>query len=151
MMAQQGGTPKPGHPLDPRAEGTNKLLKGGATIATSAADVLEALMPQMGRAWPGVEEPVALLPNDDLPDEETSALSTIVDTASLEMAEPASPEATHAAILAALGAAPISIDALARATGMPMRALQGVLLELTLSDRVERHGAQLVSLKAASD
>ena len=24
----------PGHPLDPRAEGTNKLLKSGATLVT---------------------------------------------------------------------------------------------------------------------
>jgi DNA processing protein len=33
----------PGHPLDPRAEGTNKLLKDGATLATSAADIIDAL------------------------------------------------------------------------------------------------------------
>src|SRR4029079_19192772 len=35
----------PGHPLDPRAEGTNKLLKSGATLVTEAADVLAALAP----------------------------------------------------------------------------------------------------------
>jgi DNA processing protein len=30
----------PGSPLDPRAEGTNGLLKQGATLVTEAADVL---------------------------------------------------------------------------------------------------------------
>src|SRR4029450_12168790 len=35
----------PGHPLDPRAEGTNKLLKSGATLVTEAADILGALAP----------------------------------------------------------------------------------------------------------
>jgi len=35
----------PGHPLDPRAEGTNKLLKSGATLVTEASDLLSALTP----------------------------------------------------------------------------------------------------------
>ena len=35
----------PGSPLDPRAEGTNDLLKQGASICTSADDVLTALEP----------------------------------------------------------------------------------------------------------
>jgi DNA processing protein len=35
----------PGSPLDPRAEGTNDLLKQGATICTGADDVLTALEP----------------------------------------------------------------------------------------------------------
>ncbi|WP_068460221.1 DNA-processing protein DprA [Hyphomicrobium sulfonivorans] len=35
----------PGHPLDPRAEGTNGLLKSGATLVTEADDVIAALMP----------------------------------------------------------------------------------------------------------
>ena len=61
------------------------------------------------------------------------------------------PEIIQASVLAALGPAPLSIDELARATGLPMRALQGALLELTLADRIERHGAQLVSLRPAAD
>ena len=35
----------PGHPLDPRAEGTNKLLKSGATLVTEPEDLLSALTP----------------------------------------------------------------------------------------------------------
>ena len=40
----------PGSPIDPRAEGTNGLLKQGATLVTEAADVLEVLEPILGRA-----------------------------------------------------------------------------------------------------
>ena len=39
----------PGSPLDPRAEGTNDLLKQGATLVTEAADVIAALQPILGQ------------------------------------------------------------------------------------------------------
>ena len=35
----------PGSPLDPRAEGTNHLLKQGATLVTEASDVVDVLGP----------------------------------------------------------------------------------------------------------
>src|SRR5262249_58165428 len=35
----------PGSPLDPRAEGTNELIKQGATLVTDAADVSAVLRP----------------------------------------------------------------------------------------------------------
>ena len=38
----------PGSPIDPRAEGTNGLLKQGATLVTEAADVLAAVRPIAG-------------------------------------------------------------------------------------------------------
>jgi DNA processing protein len=39
----------PGSPLDPRAAGTNDLIKQGATLTTCAADVINAVEPIMGR------------------------------------------------------------------------------------------------------
>ena len=39
----------PGSPLDPRAEGTNDLLREGATLCTRVEDVEEALAPLLGR------------------------------------------------------------------------------------------------------
>ena len=39
----------PGSPLDPRATGTNNLLKQGAGLVTSAADIVEALAPILDR------------------------------------------------------------------------------------------------------
>ena len=38
----------PGSPLDPRAEGTNGLLKQGATLVTEASDVISVLEPILG-------------------------------------------------------------------------------------------------------
>ena len=42
----------PGHPLDPRAEGTNRLIKSGATFVTAPEDVVEVLRPIMGSKSP---------------------------------------------------------------------------------------------------
>ncbi len=39
----------PGSPIDPRAEGTNGLLKQGATLVTEAADVLSVVEPILGQ------------------------------------------------------------------------------------------------------
>ncbi len=38
----------PGHPLDPHAEGTNGLLKNGATLVTTPDDIIEAGVPLSG-------------------------------------------------------------------------------------------------------
>lgn len=46
----------PGSPLDPRAEGTNTLLKNGAIVTTSAKDILEALAPLDDRQRPGLPD-----------------------------------------------------------------------------------------------
>ena len=50
----------PGSPLDPRAAGTNDLIKQGATLTTEASDVINAVEPIMGR-------PLALREPDDEP------------------------------------------------------------------------------------
>ena len=48
----------PGSPLDPRAEGTNGLLKQGAIMVTEADDVIAALVPILGRSFDvPIEEP----------------------------------------------------------------------------------------------
>ena len=59
MAAEQGREvfAVPGSPLDPRAEGTNGLLKQGATMVTEAADVIEVVRPILGQKFEGFEEP----------------------------------------------------------------------------------------------
>ena len=51
MAAEQGREvfAVPGSPLDPRAAGTNDLIKQGATLVTEAADVINAVAPIMER------------------------------------------------------------------------------------------------------
>ena len=124
----------PGHPLDPRAEGTNMLLKQGATLVTSAEDVLESLRPQMDHTPRGMAAT-----SSDLglhPDEDSAPLSSLPS------------DAAQLVVLQALGPAPVSVDELARSTGLAIRALRGVLIELALAGRIEHQGAQLIALKS---
>lgn len=116
----------PGNPLDPRAEGTNGLLKQGATLTTCAEDVTAVLLPILGRPvdYP-VEEPS---PDAPLPPD----------------AEPAEDE--RARILALLGPTPSAIDDLVRLSRSSPAIVRTVLLELELAGRLERHGGALVSL-----
>ena len=118
----------PGHPLDPRAEGTNQLLKAGATLVTSPEDVIEALAPLSGLRTTAFED--AAPPDWTLPRQEPPPLLDDSD---------------RARVLDALGPAPVDIDALSRATGLGIRAINVVLMELDLAGRIVRHGQQLVS------
>jgi DNA processing protein len=111
----------PGSPLDPRAAGTNDLIKQGATLITEAADVVNAVEPIM-------ERPIELRePDDDQLDFE--------------------PEANdRARVVNLLGPSPVSLDDLIRMSGASPAIVRLVLLELELAGRLERHGGGLVSL-----
>ena len=120
----------PGHPLDPRAEGTNKLLKSGATLVTEAADILSALTPLTRAAPPHLREE---------PEPAPAAMP------------PSLSESDRDRVLAALGPAPIDIDSLVRGTGIAIRDVQVALMELALAGRLERHGGGLISLCPSPD
>jgi DNA processing protein len=114
----------PGSPLDPRAEGTNGLLKQGATLVTEAADVVSVLEPILGRSVNlPVEEPGPPI----APDDETG-------------------EAQRSRIVSLLGPSPVAIDDLVRLSQLSPAIVRTVLLELEIAGRLERHGASLVSL-----
>jgi DNA processing protein len=116
----------PGSPIDPRSAGTNRLLKQGATLTTSAADVIEALTPILGTAKPPpMREPSG---------EELAAEPPVAD------------DALRTRIVGLLSPTPVAMDDLMRAAGAPAGAVQIVLLELELAGRLERHGGGLVSL-----
>ncbi len=115
----------PGSPLDPRAEGTNGLLKQGATPVTEAADIITVLQPIIGTDVP-LREP------------------DIADEARAEDGEPAADE--RARVLGLLSPAPVSIDDLIRLSKTSPRVVRIVLLELEIAGRLERHGGGLVSL-----
>jgi DNA processing protein len=118
----------PGSPIDPRASGTNRLLREGATLVTSAADVIEVLMPILGRSTPlgHTREP------------EIGEISP--ETA------PTPHDELRVRITDLLGPTPVSIDELARASGATASAVQIALFELELAGRLVRQGGGLVSL-----
>lgn len=147
----------PGHPLDPRSEGPNALLrKPGVTMVTSPADVLDVLAPMRGigsrgAARTALEEAAATVKmpavsaNDPQPAKRASFASTsAVQATSAGTLEP--PADAYAALLAVLGTAPTSLDEAARAAGISARAARVAALELALAGKVEMHGGQLVSL-----
>jgi DNA processing protein len=111
----------PGSPLDPRAAGTNDLIKQGATLTTEASDVINAVEPIMGR-------PIELREPDDAP----------MDF------EPAASDRVR--IIDLLGPSPIGLDDLIRMADASPTIVRTVLLELELAGRLERHGGGLVSL-----
>ena len=135
----------PGHPLDPRAEGTNHLIKGGAIMVTSAEDILEALGPTLRPRFTFREPDKPL----DEPDQQ-SAERVVTPPHGVPRAALVDRDAGNerALVLALLGPAPVSIDELARATGLPVRAVQAAVLELALAGRIERHGHTQISLLA---
>ena len=114
----------PGSPLDPRAEGSNDLLKQGATLVTEASDVITAVRPILGVP---VEAAVA---EPDVPP--------------LPAVDPGGGE--RARIVDLLGPTPVPIDDLIRLSGSSPATVHVVLLELELAGRLERHGGALVSL-----
>ena len=116
----------PGSPLDPRAKGTNRLIREGAALTESAEDVLSVLRPIIGNDF---REPDLFAPG---PPPDTKDLEQEADQVRTRIEE-------------ALGPAPVGVDELIRMTGAPAAAVQTVLLELELAGRCRRHPGNFVS------
>ncbi|WP_136657055.1 DNA-processing protein DprA [Nitratireductor sp. XY-223] len=123
----------PGSPLDPRARGTNDLIKDGAILTTDAEDVLAALAPMDGNMPRSGSERFAL--------EEEQIATVAQDGPTTE---------DRSRVTEALGPAPVAIDDIVRHTGLPPAGIYVVLLELDLAGRLARHPGGLVSLLPGS-
>ena len=112
----------PGSPLDPRAQGCNLLIREGATLVQSAADVLESIRPIAPHAAAPAErflnEPAALDADD----------------------------AERATVTGLLSPVPVPVDELIRQSGLPAATVQTVLLELEIAGRLVRHAGGRVAL-----
>ncbi|MGL4490785.1 MAG: DNA-processing protein DprA [Rhizobiaceae bacterium] len=116
----------PGSPLDPRCEGTNNLLKNGATLVTEARDLLDGLAPLTGDAPAPVQ-------NLDEPTYE-------------ELGSQETNDNDRRRILDALGPTPVAIDEIIAYSGLTPAQVYYVLLELDLAGRLQRHSGGAVSL-----
>ncbi len=132
----------PGSPLDPRARGSNDLIRQGAHLTETAADVLDNLpdhplrqglarAPLFARGGPeGVAEPEPADPDpigDPPPEALAAARTRLVDL---------------------LGPAPTAVDDLLRRCQLSPAAVLAALLELELAGRVETLPGQRVALLA---
>jgi DNA processing protein len=144
----------PGSPLDPRAEGGNHLIREGATLCAEAAHVVEALAPLIGTDGALLQPPPAmhegagetqtqpLWDELDLPGIEPAPLALWPEPAAVTP-DPASPaehgEGIRRRLLALLGAAPVSLDDLVRASGCSARDVSRTVLDLELDGAIRRH------------
>ncbi|MCP2670080.1 DNA-processing protein DprA [Maricaulaceae bacterium EIL42A08] len=117
----------PGSPLDPRAKGTNRLLRDGAALIESLDDVI-AVLEQTRR--PSVEAPAM----GDYEDEplDPHQLDKEADEVREQVASLLSPSPVHR-------------DELVRHTGAPARAVIAALVELELAGRALIHADGSVS------
>jgi DNA processing protein len=146
----------PGSPLDPRAEGTNDLIRNGATLCTSADDVVEGLARQIAdpvRPHFLSENPGRPLDDEPLWDEldlpeVTPAPNSFVDDAGADHVQERQTDTAQTRLIALLGPAPVSIDQLARVANLSMRETRAILMELELSGRLTRSSGDLISLAA---
>ena len=113
----------PGNPLDGRAGGCNILIRDGATLVRSGADVIEAIAHLLDRPAPAAPEPrpEPLRFNGD-------------------------PDQVTARILTLLGPAGVAEDALIRDSGYPAGAVAKQILELELDGRISRTPGGLLAL-----
>jgi DNA processing protein len=118
----------PGSPLDPRAKGTNRLIREGALLTESADDVLDVLKTMLGHSFgePG-RPPLSSQPLElDSGDREAERL--------------------RVRLLELLAPSPIEVDELIRQTGAPAGLVTMLLLELELAGRAQRHPGNRISL-----
>nr|WP_256478349.1 DNA-processing protein DprA [Notoacmeibacter sp. MSK16QG-6] len=106
----------PGSPLDPRSEGSNRLIRDGAVLVTSAADIIEDLRPQQSTP--------------------TAYPSVVADEPEQPAYEP--DESERDRVVEALDFSPVEIDELIRHTGLSASAVLAHLLELDLAGRIQR-------------
>jgi DNA processing protein len=117
----------PGHPLDPRASGPNKLIRDGASLVRDAADILESLN-SFGGGMMREMRPQATY------------------AAPLRPVNDSDVEKARDIIEQSLSYTPVSIDDLIRQSGLPAALVQTALLEMELAGRAKRLPANRVVL-----
>jgi DNA processing protein len=117
----------PGSPLDPRCRGTNDLIRKGARLVESAADIMEELAPLLEA--PLAERRRALF---------AASAGSVPDEGELERA--------RASVLALLSPSPLPVDELVRQCQLSPAIVLTVLLELELAGRIERQPGNQVAL-----
>ncbi|MDO5704838.1 MAG: DNA-processing protein DprA [Paracoccus sp. (in: a-proteobacteria)] len=138
----------PGHPMDARAAGCNALIRDGATLVRSAADVAEALANAPEPMAAMVAEPVTRAPRSAArvvvvpagpaaPDPATARDRTAATAARARDGLPA-PADLERRILSILSPSPTEEDVLIRDLGLPAATLTPAILSLELQGRLTR-------------
>jgi DNA processing protein len=162
----------PGSPLDPRAQGTNDLIRAGATLCAEAEHVIEALAAQASaRIDPGeglLFDPPREPSDEPLWDEleldgfmeadapkpigwgkvaaEKPAFSRPLQAGlRTEAATIAAPPDLDQQLLELMGPQPVMVDDLVRLTGADARQINAVLVDMELAGTIRRHTGNTIS------
>jgi DNA processing protein len=129
----------PGSPLDPRCRGSNDLIRQGANLTESAADVL-ANLPDHPARQGLARDPMFLHDKSGFAEPSSPTFALEADAAELAKARRLVPSL--------IGMAPVAVDWIARHCQLSTAAIQAVLLELELAGRVETLPGNRVALLA---
>jgi len=116
----------PGHPLEHRASGCNQLIRDGALMVRSAADVMAALAPVEPAATP-------LRPKPGKKPQATPASQAALDISRR--------------ILTLLSASPVAEDQLIRDLDLPAKTVTPHLMSLELEGKLSRKAGGMVTTK----
>ncbi len=117
----------PGAPGDPRTQGTNGLIRDGAVLTESAADVLKNL---------GTPGSLAMSRQYVFDFKGNNPIPT----------QPENMTEARSAVIELLGFSPVAVDELVRNCQFSFAAISAILLELELAGRLQRHPGNRVSL-----
>ncbi len=138
----------PGHPLEPRAAGANRLIKEGAVFTTCANDVEDALRALL-TAWSREERKIGEPRSADAGEVRTANAATGLASprAALPLDDFAFLEGAISQVQKLLSISPIDVDELCRLSGLEARHVNAALMSLDLAGRIERRGVRLVALR----
>ena len=124
---------------DPRHSGTNQLLRDGAHLVESAADVLAILAPMLRHAGPPTPRALRLRRASSVEREPVRAAAK---------AAPGGAKALAERVAQVLGPSPLAVDELIRECNAAPSDVQAALLELELAGRIDRQTGNRVALRA---
>ncbi|NNE84427.1 MAG: DNA-protecting protein DprA [Alphaproteobacteria bacterium] len=116
----------PGSPLDPRSRGANRLIRDGAILTESVADIRSGLAPMLA-APPRPETPAPTL-FEGLADSEGDGL-----------------DSARNAVAACLSPTPVTVDEIVRQCQVTAPVVHTVLLEMELAGLIERQSGNRIA------
>lgn len=134
----------PGSPLDTRAQGCNRLIRDGATLVQAPEELLADLAPAGIKALAGRLPPASTQGSLQLGWREEAEPAPRMDRPA-PATVPTGAGFGHEELLQLLQLAPTPVDEIVRQCQLSPAAVAGLLLDLELAGRLQRHPGNSVS------
>lgn len=125
----------PGNIENPQARGSHSLLKDGATLVETSADILRQLAPVIPKTLDFAADPKTSMPKKPTPAVEQNIATAAEKHPGKPKNQPGDDK--QSIVLAAIEYEPLSIDELVDNTGFDIVAVTNLTLELELSGLIE--------------